>query len=97
MQKKQISPDDIKSEDIDKIIDKSFYGVDNSNKNAFFKLLTFLLLFILYIYLSIIIKYYIIKLMIIIFGLVFLVFLFQETVIPSFKQKTKKFFRTLNF
>jgi hypothetical protein len=90
MQKKQIEPEDIKSEDINRIIDKSFYGVDDSNKKSVFKLFTFLLLFISYILLSITVQHYIIKLMIITFGLALLVFLFQEIVLPSFRQKKKK-------
>jgi hypothetical protein len=87
---KQLKPEDVKTEEIDKIIEKSLYGIDDSSGKSLLKLLTFILLFVLYIYLSIIVEVNSIRMIIIVCGLVILVFLFQGTVLPSFKDKKKR-------
>ncbi len=88
--KKEVKPEDIKSEDIAKDIEKSLYGRDISKSNAFAKLATFLMLFFMYIYLSISMENPVIKVIIIFFGLVILILLLQGAVIPAFKKKQKK-------
>mgnify|MGYP001344717569 CR=1 FL=1 len=90
MSKKPIKPEDVKVEEIDKIIEKSLYGADDSSSKALFKLFTFILLFFLYIYLSIIVEIYTFKLIVIVFGLAILIFLFQGIVLPSFEKKKRK-------
>ena len=90
--KKRIKPEDIKSEDIAKEIEKSLYGVDTSKHKAFSKLATFFMLFYVYVYLSINIETLTIKLFIVVFGIIILIFLLQEIVIPAFNKKQKKSF-----
>ena len=84
---KEITPKDIKPEDIDKIIDKSFYGDESYDAHSFLKLFTFGLIFITYIYSAISISNYVLKMAMVLFGLVLLVFLFQAIILPSFKIK----------
>ena len=90
MVKKEIKPEDVKTEDIAKEIEKSLYGVDNSGQKAFAKLATFFMLFLFYLYASVNITNYTTKLMVIILGLVFLIFLFQGIVLPGFNQRKKR-------
>lgn len=90
MPRKQIKPEDVKVEDIDRVIDNTLYGIEETKSKGFQKLFTFILMFIFYIYFSIKIEAYFIKLIVIIFGIVLLVFLFQDIVLPSLMEKKKK-------
>jgi len=90
MAKKEVKIEDVKSEDIAKEIEKSFYHIENTKGKAISKLSTFILLFFIYIWLSSRIQDPLWKLIVIVFGLAILVFLFQETVFPAFRASKKE-------
>lgn len=87
MTKKEIKIEDVKSEDIQKVIDKSFYGKNEENNHFFPKLFTFILLFCFYIFLSVYIEEYSIRIIVIFFGLIALLVLFQSYVFPHIGKK----------
>lgn len=87
MVKKEIRIEDVKSEDIQKEIDKHFYGKNVGNFQLIPKLLTFILLFCLYIFLSVYIQDYAIRIIVIFFGLITLIVLFQNYIFPNIRKK----------
>ncbi|MBR9690302.1 hypothetical protein GOV08_01320, partial [Candidatus Woesearchaeota archaeon] len=83
-------PEDVKSDDIAQDIEKAFYGKTSTKKKSFSKALTFIVIFGVYIYITVNTEHYALKAMIMVFGLVFLVLIFQHIVLPSLKKAGKK-------
>lgn len=90
MKKKEVNPEDVKPEDIAKDIEKSLYGVEASEKNKVFKLMTFIMMFLFYLCLSIIVENPVIRIPIIVFGIIILLFTLQEVVLPAFNNHKKR-------
>lgn len=84
MAKKEITIDDVKSEDISKEIDKGLNQKERPNKHIISKIFTFILLFCTYIFLSVTIQTYTIKIITIFFGFVMLLTLFQIYLAPKY-------------
>lgn len=84
---KSIDPNKIKNEDIAKEIDKAFYGYNSSTGNSLSKLITFIMLFIIYIFFCVYIQSYALRIIIIFGGIILLVVLLQHFVLPSLNEK----------
>lgn len=70
------------AEDIEKILD------ENQIKNKpILKLFTFIMLFSFYIYICVILEGFASRILVMVFGIIFLIILFQSFVIPSFYKK----------
>ena len=92
--KKKIDLTKITSEEISRDIDKAFQGEDavmSAEKNQLSKIFTFVLLFFIYIFFSITIKDYAKRIMVITFGLIGLLILFQIYIIhPAMKKANRR-------
>lgn len=89
MKKKGKDLIDINTKDIDEDIDNLINGFDKTKIRPFLKLFTFLFLFLFYIYISIASKNYAFRVIFMVFGLIFIVLIFQCYIVGSSKTKKK--------